>query len=107
MTDPGSQSEDLTRPEEIIYVAFEQVRGPIRVSGGHGVLECFFQFSLLLEPGSRALAQVGDLERISSLEHVPQEIREQMMIAKPMMLIIQGNKEQIGILQPVQQHATI
>ena len=70
------------------------------VPGLQGVADRLVDQALLLEPVAGPAMKLGNRGRVQGLLQLhPQQVTEQMVVAKPLSLVVQRDGEQIAVLQ--------
>ena len=77
----------------------DEIGGPSEVLGDHRVADGFGTVALGLEPDTGASVQVGDAIGLLAGEPSAQHVTEEVVVAVPAAPVIQGDDEQVGSLQ--------
>jgi hypothetical protein len=84
-------------------VPFDQPGRPIGVAGGQGMVDGVVAQPVLLTPAGCSPVQLGHPLRVGLPEAGLQQVGEQVVVAPPAALLVQGDQEQVGPLNPLQQ----
>ena len=76
----------------------------VEVPRSQRVSDCLLSHVVRLIPVAGALVQQRDLFRLLGEQARPQHIGEQVVVAVPLPLVVQGDEEEVGPLQ-ARQHA--
>src|SRR3954454_12388396 len=87
-------------------VTLHERRGTLTVAGGQRVMNCLRDRVAPLEPPSRSPVELGDHTRLVRMEAMPQHFREEMMVAKPLTVVVQGRDERVPVLQAFEHPLT-
>src|SRR5690606_32948172 len=89
------------------YVAVDQGEYPVHVTGRQSMFEGFVEAAMPLEPGCSPPVQQRHLRSVALCQGVAQEIHEQVMKAKPLMLFIQRCDKEIRMFELVEHTGSI
>ncbi len=82
---------------------FNQLGRSRHITGRQGVVERFVDQAVLVKPGAGPAVQGGNFVSIQPLgQLITQQFLEQMVVAVPPPLVVQGNGEQVFLAQPFQ-----
>ena len=99
---PIEQSRHLAAHEQKTAILLDQLRSPVLVACQKRMLDGFGNKPILLKPLGSAAMQRGEQMGRLVPKALPENVREEMVIAVPMTLIVQGEGEEIHPFQRFQ-----
>ena len=100
---PALHGRDPSPPRERQPVAGDQVGGPLVVAGGAGVVDGRLDVAGVLVEGGRPPVQQRDQVGLAPGQLQAQQLGEQVVVAVPVAVVVEGDQEQVGLFQLGQQ----
>jgi hypothetical protein len=100
---PPAQGRVLAASQHRLEVPLDQPGGPGQVGGGSGVTDGVVGQPLLLRPGGRRPVQLQHPLGLLALQPGAKQVSEQLVVAPPAPHLVQGDQEQVGPLDLLQQ----
>ena len=105
--EPSVQSDHLARHEQQASIFLDQSNGALRIPSHQGMMDRLRDESPLLKPLGCADVQIVNLFRHHALEMLVEHVREKVMVAVPVPIVIEGNQKQVPAFQFLQDRLTV
>ena len=99
---PALQCGPILPVERIAKPRFHQSSGQVEIVGGQSVVQGFVDQTLSREPGRGPAVELGHLLRTHlGQQSALEQFLEQVVIAVPLPVVVQGNHKEVMALQPL------
>ena len=101
--DPASDRFGASALQELVPVSGDQIDRGADIAGRRGMLDRLVHLTLVRVPGRRPLVERPNGLRMRLTELMPQQVAEEVVVAVPLPLGVEGDDEQVCALEVLQE----